>query len=160
MSYDRFSGDYGRVWEGSGSTKPTLEQQLHQFAAPPWSWTLPLELRRCVWLRQQLQLRKMITLFCPHFFARMRVYVLCCACVWCVVHACVVCAYVCVRVRAVCAWVCVRVGAMCVRVGVCCMRVCVACVFFSFEFQLRSVVLRGLRRPHSSERQYGFQSSD
>jgi hypothetical protein len=48
----------GRVWEGSGSTKSTLEQQLHQFAAPPWSWTLPLELRRCVWLRQQLQLRK------------------------------------------------------------------------------------------------------
>jgi hypothetical protein len=27
----------GRVWQGSGSTKPTLELLLHQFAAPPWS---------------------------------------------------------------------------------------------------------------------------
>jgi hypothetical protein len=60
-----------------------------------------LELRRCVWLRQQLQLRKIkiwidYPLLPSFFFARMRVYVLCCACVWCVVHACVVCACVCV----------------------------------------------------------------
>jgi hypothetical protein len=37
-----------RVWEGSSSAKPTLELLLHQFAAPPWSWALTLELKRCV----------------------------------------------------------------------------------------------------------------
>jgi hypothetical protein len=32
--------EQGCVWEGSDSTKPTLELLLYQFAAPLWSWTL------------------------------------------------------------------------------------------------------------------------
>jgi hypothetical protein len=43
--------DLGCVWQSSGSIKPTLELLLYQFSAPSWSWTLNLEMKRCVWQR-------------------------------------------------------------------------------------------------------------